>query len=237
MRRHFPFIGCLAIAAGLLGCASQGTFKTVEFQAPSLPDPALRPLLEDVERIGVLSITNIDPFRELDIEKVMARMGDAIARGLSNRPRTTVVSQDEITWHFKDMAFDSTNVFTRKTRTALREEMKLDALVFVELNGVQARMAPVSPSPYAYGGLTPNPSMNMSVDLQVSLINLHSGKAWQRQGRQRNWQPIQISQLMGAGNQTERQLMMAMAGTLRQFFLMVAPPPRLQARRFEISGN
>ena len=235
MRGTFPFIGCLALAAGFLGCASQGSFKTVEFRAPSLPDPALRPLLEDVERIGVISITNIDPFRELDIEKVMARMGDAIARGLSNRPRTTVVSQDEITWRFKDMVFDSTNVFTRETRTALREELELDALVFVELNGVQARMAPMSPSPY--GGLSPNPSMNMSVDLQVSLINLHSGKAWQRQGRQRNWQPIQITQLMGAGNQTERQLMMAMGGTLRQFFLQVAPPPRLQARRFEISGN
>ena len=225
----------MALAAGFCACASQGTFKTIEFKAPSQPDPALRPLLEDVERIGVLSITNIETFRELDIEKVMARMGDAIARGLSNLARTTVVSQDEITWHFKEMVFDSTNVFTKETRTAMREEMELDALVFVELNGVQARMSPMSPSPY--GGLSPNPSMNMSVDLQVSLINLHSGKVWRRQGRQRNWQPIQLTQLMGAGNQTERQLMMAVGGTLRQFFMLVAPPPRLQARRFEISGN
>lgn len=224
------------LTAGFCGCASQGTFKTIEFKAPSQPDPALRPLLEDVEHIGVLSITNIEPFRELDIEKILARMGDAIARGLSNLPRTTVVSQDEITWHFKEMVFDSTNVFTKETRTALRAEMELDALVFVELNGVQARMAPMSPSPY--GGLSPNPSMNMSVDLQVSLINLHSGKTWRRQGRQRNWQPIQLSQLIGGGgNQTERQLMMAMGRSLRQFFLLLAPPPRLQVRRFEISGN
>jgi len=224
----------LAVAICLLisGCAQSASFKRVEFKAPSQPDPALRPFLEGAERLGVMCVTNIEPFKELDIEKVMARLSNAIARNLSNIPETTIVSQDEITWQLKHVDFDSTAVYDEETRTALREEMELDALVLVELEHLQARMTPMTPTPY---GLSPNPGLDLSVDLKLSLINLHSGKVWQQAGQQRDWQPIRL-QLFGS-NQGERQLLMALSGPLQQFIGRVAPPPRSQVRHFELSGD
>jgi len=226
-------VPCLTL---LYGCATQSSFKTVEFRAPSRPNPVLRPLLEDVERIGILCITNIQPFRQLDIEKVMARLADGMARGLSNMRGTTVVSQDEIIWHFKGTKLDSGRVYTAEMRTAFREEMEIDAMVYVELNGLQTRMMPVTPSPYT-GALGPNPAMDMNVELQLSLVNLHTGKVWRRSGQQRNFQPIQLQLFGGGADQAERQLLTTVATSVRRFLFLVAPPPRVQQREFEISAE
>ena len=114
------------IVSGLLlllvvGCAStSGHFKPVEFRAPSRPDPALYPFLKEVDRIGVICVTNIEPFRELDVEKVMALLSNATVRGLSRLPETTIVPQDEIIWKLKEVVFDSTSVHTDSVRTILR---------------------------------------------------------------------------------------------------------------------
>jgi hypothetical protein len=226
----------LASLALWLGCTAQSSFKTVEFRAPSRPNPVLRPLLEDVDRIGILCITNIEPFRQLDIEKVMARLADGVARGLSNMRGTTVVSQDEIIWHFKGTVLDSGRVYSEDMRTALREEMELDAMVYVELNGLQTRMMPVSPSPYS-GALGPNPAMDMNVELQLSLVNLHTGKVWRRSGQQRNFQPIQLQLFGGGADQAERQLLTTVVTSVRRFLFLVSPPPRIQRREFEISAE
>ncbi len=226
----------LALLAGLVaGCAtSGGPFKQVAFQAPSQPDPELRPFLADVERIGVLSSTNIEPLRELDIEKVMGRLADATARGLGALSEVTVVTQDEIRWNCKDLALDSTSVFSQDTRALLRQQLELDALVFVELESLKAQVTPMSPSPY--GGVVASPGLDLSVDLQITLLNLHSGETWtQRGGPRRNWQPIQM-QLFG-DDQTERQLLQALSGPLRQFLARVAPPPSQQARHFDLGGD
>ncbi len=220
---------CLLLSA----CAPRSQFERVEFRAPSQPDVALQPFLEGVDRMGVLCVTNIEPFRELDVEKVMALLSNATMRGLSRLPETTVVSQDEITWKLKDIRFDSTSVHTDSVRTALRDTLALDAVIFVELRHVQARMMPMTPTPY---GMSPNPSMDISVDLQVSLINLHTDQVWQQGGQERNLEPVRL-QLVGANNQSERQLLMALGKPMQRFLSRVAPPPRRQVRRFETSGN
>jgi hypothetical protein len=226
----------LATALLLQGCVGRTSFELVEFQAPSNPDPELSPILKDVKRIGVLSITNIEPVRELDIEKVMGRLADGMARGLARLPDVNVLTQDEIRWHFNYAAFDSLSVLSPQIRTTLREELELDAMVYVELNSLQAQLTPVSPTPY--GDLAPTPGLDLSVKLQVTLFNLHTDAVWRHdQGQQRNWQPVQVQPFGGGGDQTERQLMTALVRPLRQFLGRVAPPPRKQVRHFEISGD
>ena len=221
------------------GCAGgpsgHGTFREVQFQAPSSPDPELAPYLEDVEKIGVLTTTNIEPIRELDVEKVMGRLGDAAANRLRNIPKKTIIGQDEIRWQFKDAVFDSTLLDDKEKHQILRQQMELDAVVFIELASLKAQMTPMSPGPY--GGLTPNPGLDMTVDLNLTLINLLTGKTWTRPGTQRQWQPVQLQVLGGGGDQTERQLLSALAKPLSQFLERIAPPPTQQVRHFELSGE
>ena len=224
----------LLLLIALAGCGSRGSsFKEVEFRAPSQSDPALAPFLEEVDHIGVICVTNIEPFRELDIEKVMARLSNAVARGLGNMRETTVVPQDEITWQLKNIHFDSTSVYEDTVRAALIGKLELDALVFVELKHLQARMMPMSPTPY---GMSPSPGMDLTIDLKVSLINLNTSQVWQQGGQQRNYQPVQL-QLLGGNNQSERQLLLALARPLQRFLYRIAPPPRPQTRHFENSGH
>ena len=229
MKRIFIF----GLALLLSGCTQRSQFERIEFRAPSLPDAALQPYLDGVERIGVVCVTNIEPLRELDVQKVMALLSNATMRSLSRLPEATIVSQDEITWKLKTVHFDSTSVHTDTVRAALRDTLALDAIVFVELRHLQARVMPMTPTPY---GMSPNPSMDMSVDLQVSLINLHTDQVWKRGGLERNLEPVRL-QLMGANNQSERQLLMALGKPMQRFLAQVAPPPKRQSRHFETSGN
>ena len=225
------------VAATALSCASRVAYETVAFEAPSPPDPALAPILEGVERIGVLSITNIEPVREFDVEKVMGRLADGVGRGLRRLPDATVVTQDEIRWHFNYATFDSLSLLSPAMRGRLRDELNLDAMVYVELNKLQAQVTPVSPN--SYGGTSSSPGLDLSVKLQVTLFNLHTDESWrQDQGEQRIWEPISVQPFGGGnGNQSERQLMITLANPLRQFLARVAPPPRRQIRKFEVSGE
>lgn len=224
----------VAILALLIaGCSGRSAFTRVEFRAPAQPDPVLRPFLADVDHIGVVCATNIEPFRELDIEKVMARLSNAVARSLSNMPKTEVMNQDEITYKIKGVRLDSTSVHQDSIRTVIREELELDALVFVELRHLQARMMPMSPTPY---GMSANPGIDLTVDLKVSLINFNTNQVWQQGGTQRNYQPVQL-QLFGGNKQGERQLLMALSRPLQRFLFRIAPPPKPQARHFDLSGD
>ena len=224
------------VSALALGCAGKIAYETIEFEAPSPPDPALEPILADVSRIGVLSITNIEPVRELDVEKVMGRLADAVARGLRRLPDATVVTQDEIRWHFNYATFDSVSLLSPEMRGRLRDELKLDAMVYVELNKLQAQVTPMSPTPY--GNMRSAPGLDLSVKLQVTLFNLATDRVWrQDRGEQRNWKPIAVQPFGGGGNQSEQQLLATLATPLRQFLGRVAPPPRRQVRKFEVSGN
>ena len=237
IRPHTPFPVLTAIiAAFALSCAPRVAYETVEFQAPSPPDPALAPILEGVERIGVLSITNIEPVREFDVEKVMGRLADAVGRGLRRIPDATVLTQDEIRWHFNYATFDSLSLLSPAMRVRLRDELNLDAMVYVELNKLQAQVTPVSPT--SYGGMSSSPGLDLSVKLQITLFNLNTDAQWrQDQGEQRVWEPISVQPFGGNGNQSERQLLITLANPLRQFLSRVAPPPRRQVRKFEVSGN
>lgn len=230
MKKRAPLFVALLLAS----CATAGgPFRQVSFQAPSQPDPELRPYLQDVARIGVLSTTNLEPLKELDLEKVMGRLAEATARGLGSLRERTVVTQDEIRWNCKDLRFDSTGVLTPESRSALREQLALDALVFVDLKSLKAQVTPMSPGPY--GGMTNQPGLDLSVDLQVALLNLRTGQTWTQRGEpRRNWQPTQM-QLMG-DDQAERQLLQALAGPLQQFISRLAPPPSPQVRHFDL-GN
>jgi hypothetical protein len=232
LKKPAPLLALLVLAAACAG--GGGPFKQVAFQAPSQPDPELRPYLRDVSRIGVLSATNIEPLKELDIEKVMGRLADATARGLGGLAEKTVVTQDEIRWNCRDLRFDSTGALSPEGRAALRDQLALDALVFVELKSLKAQVTPMSPGPY--GGMTGQPGLDLSVDLQVALINLRTGETWTQRGEpRRNWQPVQM-QLFG-DDQTERQLLQALAGPLQQFLSRLAPPPSPQVRHFDLGGE
>jgi len=232
--KHIYPVGLSLLLLIVVGCAgTSGRFKPVEFRAPSSPDPALAPYLKEVDRMGVICVTNIEPFRELDVEKVMALLANATVRGLSRLPETTIVPQDEIIWKLKDVVFDSTSVYTDSVRATLRERMELDAIVFVELRHLQARMMPMTPTAY---GMSPNPGMDMSVDLQVSLINLNTNQVWKQGGEERNFEPVRL-QMPGGNNQSERQLLMALAHPMQRFLGRVAPPPRRQTRHFEVGGD
>ena len=225
---------------GLFGCAGStggGGFKSVEFEAPSTPDLELASVLRGTHSIGVISGTNIEPVRGLDIEKVMGRLTDATARSLErNAPETTVVTQDEIRWHFKEVFFDSAWVSDTGNRRALRDEMEVDALVYVSLKSFEAQMTPVSPGPY--GGMVPTPGMNVSVDLGLSVINLETGESWtQQQERGTSWRPVQAQLLGGGDDGGERQLLTALARPLKQFLVRLAPPPSRERRHFDLSGE
>lgn len=221
------------LALLIAGCGGRSAFTRVEFRAPAQPDPVLRPFLAEVDHLGVVCTTNIEPFRELDIEKVMARLSNAVARSLSTIPKTEVMNQDEITYKIKGVRLDSTSVHQDSIRAVIREELELDALVFVELRHLQARMMPISPTPY---GMSPNPGIDLTVDLKVSLINFNTNQVWQQGGTQRNYQPVQL-QLFGGNKQGERQLLMALSRPLQRFLFRIAPPPKPQARHFDLSGD
>ena len=230
-----PALALLLLAVGGPGCSSGGAFRLVEFEAPPQPGLDLRPLLADVERMGVLTLTNVQPMRELDIEKVMGKLADGTARALRNLSDVTVVSQDEIRWHFNYASLDSLGLANVETRRVLRDELELDALVLLELKRVQATVTPMSPMGY---GMTSTPGLDISVNLQTSLTNLHSNEVWRPSDAaadQRNWQPIQM-QLFVDG-QTERQLLLTLSRPLQQFLAQVAPLPRRQVRHFEISSD
>ena len=230
-----------AAALTVVGCASTpggGSFRVVQFRAPSTPDPELQPLLSDTGTIGVLSATNIEPVQGLDIEKVMGKLTDAIARALRKVPDRKVVTQDEIRWQFEGATFDSAAVFDDTVQASLRDSLDIDALVYVLVRRLEAKMTPVSPSPYG-GGMTANPGVNISVDLELSLINLHTGESWSQQRQRSNWQPVELQALGGGGtsDRSERQLLSALSDPLRQFLVRLAPPPSLEGRHFDLSGD
>lgn len=220
----------------LINCGGGDALKLVEFRAPALPDEDLSPLLKDVTTIGVLSGTNIEPVRGVDIEKIMGRLTDVTARSIDkNIPNKRVITQDEIRWHFKEVFFDSAWINTEDNQTALRNELEIDAVIYVALKHLQAQMTPVSPSPY--GGMVPTPGMNISVDLGLSLINLKTGESWsQERERSSNWRPMQVN-LLGSGDGSERQLLSALSGPMKQFLVRVAPPPTSESRQFDLTGE
>jgi hypothetical protein len=221
----------------LAGCASRpgsGMGEAVEFRAPSLPDGELLRLMDEVSTIGVLSTTNIEPVQSLDIEKVMGRLTDATASGLRNLPDREVVTQDEIRWHFRDANLDSAVVFSDSLTEALMTELDIDALVYVTLRSLDARMTPVSPSPY---GTVASPGVNVTVELQMLFTNLHTGERWSQEGRRSSWEPMQVDVMGGGRDRTEQQMLSALAPSLRQFLSRIAPPPSRQIRHFDTSGD
>ena len=75
-----PFLALGVAVLGVSGgSGASGSFRLIQFKAPSPPDPKLQPLLEDAKTIGILSATNIESVKRLDIEKVMGRLTDATA--------------------------------------------------------------------------------------------------------------------------------------------------------------
>lgn len=224
----------LALLISLAGCGgSHSAFTRVEFRAPAQPDPALRPFLAEVDHIGVVCTTDIEPFRELDIEKVMARLSNAVVQSLGNMPKTKVMGQDEITYKLKGVRLDSTSVHQDSIQAVLKDDLEIDALVLVELRHLQARMMPMSPTPY---GMSPSPGLDLTIDLKVSLLNLNTDQVWQQGGTERNYQPVQL-QLFGGNKQGEHQLLMALARPLQRFLFRIAPPPKPQTRHFDLSGD
>ncbi|MEW6750396.1 MAG: hypothetical protein AB1505_05395 [Candidatus Latescibacterota bacterium] len=221
-------LACLLACA----CAGSGRYQEVQFTAPPQPDPALRPFLADADRIGVLTATNIEPYEQLDIEKVMARLSGALTRQLARLPGVTVVPEEEIEWKVEGIQLDTATVVSPQTRQALMDTLDLDALVVVELQRLEARVTPMAPTPY---GLAPNPGLDMMVGLRLSVVNLRTGRDWRQSGQQRNWQPVRL-QVFG-GNQGEQQLLQSLGQPLERFLVRLAPPPRTQVRQFEVSGD
>jgi hypothetical protein len=239
MKTAGSFFACMIWAGFALGCSSgavgRGMGEQIRFNAPAAPDKELLPLVEGAKNIGVLSTTNIEPVQSLDIEKVMGRLTDATARGLRNLKDRTIIGQDEIRWHFRDVLFDSTTVFGDSLQQALRSELELDGMVYITLRSLDSKVTPVSPGPF---GAVNSPGLNLSVELELVYINLHTGEKWSQAGRRSSWQPVQVDMVGGGrGDPTERQMLMALASPLRQFLTRLAPPPRRQTRHFDTSGD
>ena len=225
------------LALGLAACAGRVPGRDtvpVEFRAPSEPDAEVLPLLQNVTVLGVVSETNIEPQRSVDIERIMGRLSDATARGLSNLPHRRVVSQDEIRWHFKDVVLDSAHVFSDSVLLQMQQELELDALVHVSLRGMEAHMTPVSPGPH--GSAVHAPGVNLTVELELTLINLETGDRWTQRGKRSSWERVQ-QDVVGGGDRTEQQLLTALAGPMRDFLRRLSPPPSRQLRQFDISGD
>ncbi|MBT3344662.1 MAG: hypothetical protein HN712_21760 [Gemmatimonadetes bacterium] len=234
MKRILAGILALTLAA----CAGKVPGRDsvpVEFRAPSEPDAEVMPLLHDVIVLGVITETNIEPQREVDIERIMGRLADATARGLRNLPDRRVVSQDELRWHFKDRVLDSLSVFSDSLQQQMREELELDALVYVSLRGMEAHLTPVSPGPR--GTAVRSPGMSLTVELEMTLLNLDTGDLWTQRGKRSSWEPVQKQNTAGGGDGTEQQLLTALAGPMRDFLARVSPPPRRQQRKFDTSGD
>lgn len=221
------------LAAGCAGGPTLRPERQVEFRAPTQPDLQMRLILENVDTLGVLSGTNIEPLQGIDIEKVMGRLTDATSRSLGNLEGRSVLTQDEIRWHFKEMDLDSAAVFDRDLWPRLRQEMALDALVYLSLNKLRAQMTGASPTPY---GMSPTPGMNFTVDLEIVLINLETGDIWRHQRHATSWQPKQ-AQAVSRADRAEEQLMTALRGPLRHFLDRLAPPPTTQRRTVDLSGD
>jgi hypothetical protein len=236
-RRAVASLALAALGVTWVGCATSiggGMGEAVEFRSPSPPDPDMLPLVQDVHVIGVLSTTNIAPVQGLDIQKVMGRLTDATARGLTNLPDRQILSQDEILWHYRERDLDSTAVFSDSLKASLRSELDVDAMVYITLRSLDAQMTPVSPSPY---GPVNSPGLNLTVELQLQYVNLHNGERWVQEGRRSSWEPVQVDVMGGGRDPTERQMLAALAAPLRDFLRKVAPPPRRQTRRFDVSGQ
>lgn len=236
IRARQAVVVLMALVASGCGSATVGSGmgEAIRFQAPSAPDPELLSLVENVRTIGVLSATNIESAQKLDIEKVMGRLTDATARGLRNLPDRSVVSQDEIRWHFRGATLDSVTVFSDSLKQALREELDLDGIVYITLRSLKSQVTPVSPSPY---GTVNSPGLNLSVELELLFVNLHSGERWAQAGRRNSWQPVKVDLTGSKRDPTERQMLTALASPLRQFLTRLAPPPRRQLRHFDNSGD
>ena len=206
-------------------------FEQIEFQAPSQPSIALQPLLNNVDHLGILCLSNMKPTREIDIEKVLALLSNATLRSLNKLKDITIVSQDEIIWKINDTIFDSTSVYQIAIQTRLREELDIDAVVVIELRELQTRLMPLPPTSY---GMNTNSGIDMSLDLQISLVNLHTNESWKQGGKQRNVEPLRL-QLLSNNKQSERQLLMSLSRPMQRFIYRIAPPSETQQRYFDLS--
>ena len=224
----------LFIALIFCGCAGHNpSFEEIEFRAPSQPSMTLQPLLVNVDHIGVLCLSNIASTKELDIQKVLALLSNATLRGLSKLKDITIVSQDEILWKMNDISFDSTSVYQKQVQTRLQEELNIDAVVLIELRELQTRILPLPPTSY---GMKTNPGIDMSLDLQISLVNVRTNETWKQGGKQRNVEPVRL-QLLGNNKQGERQLLMSLSRPMQRFIYRIAPPAKTQKRYFNMRGN
>ncbi len=205
-------------------------FEQIEFRAPSRPSITLQPVLNNVDHLGILCLSNIASTREIDIEKVLALLSNATLRSLNKLKDITIVSQDEIIWKINDTIFDSTSVYQIAIQTRLREELDIDAIVVIELRELQTRLMPMPPTSY---GMNTNSGIDMSLDLQISLVNLHTNESWRQGGKQRNVEPVRL-QLLGNNKQSERQLLMSLSRPMQRFIYRIAPPPETQQRYFDL---
>ncbi len=222
------------IALVLSACYGRtAKLEQVEFRAPSQPSIILQPLLKNVDHIGVLCLSNIEPTRELDIEKVLALLSNATLRSLNKLKDITIVSQDEILWKLSDISFDSTSVYQDKIQSRLRDELDIDAVVVIELRELQTRIMPLPPTSY---GMNTNSGIDMSLDLNISLTNLHTNESWKQGGKQRNVEAVRF-QLLGNNKQGESQLLMSLSRPMQRFIYQIAPPPETQHRYFDLGKN
>ncbi len=192
----------------------------------------MRPLLADVHRLGVLCVASVKPTRELDTEKLVARLSAGLTQGLTTIPGVTVVSPDEIGWHVKDVVLDSAVVIAPASRAQLVDSLQLDALVLVELQRVEARTTPMAPTPY---GLASSPGLDLAINTRVALVNLHTGQLWQQASQQRDWKPRQPQYV--SDDAGERPYLAVLGRPVEQFLLRVAPPPRRQERWFDLGED
>lgn len=198
--------------------------------------------LSSMEQLGVIScITARDVDPSLTKKDITSKIADTVADGLRLLPKKKIISHDEMTWLFRTDMPDSATILAPENLKRLREDLKLDGLVLVDIGRLDARLQQIF-SPFggsgggSYGGGYYNsgpPVMYMSIEVTFRIFDVRtSTQIWKKTYKGSGVEQIRL-QLFGGG--AEQQIMESITPAIRQFLFQILPPRREAIRGFVVA--
>ncbi len=191
--------------------------------------------LSNIQSLGVISVVNVKPRGQIDIDKIRNKISDEVASSLRQLEIKRIIEHDEIEWVFRGMQVDSSAVRNVKNLRRLHDELKMDGLVLVEIDHMDAELRQRwVPSRDRYGRVYPQatPGIAMHVVLKFDILNTQTGGSiWQKEFRRSRFQPI-VFQLFGGG--AESQVVSTIRPAVRAFISRLAPLRQGKIRGFVI---
>jgi hypothetical protein len=212
-------------------CASQT--HLVRFPASG----TARVNLSGMEHLGIICfITARDIDRSFEKKTITSKIADTVADGLRLLPDKKIVSHDEMKWLFRTDQPDSAMVLAPENLKRLRDELKLDGLILVDIGRLDARLQRML---YPIGGPASGtytsgpPIVYMGIEMTFRILDVRTQtQIWKKTYKGSGAEPIRL-QLFGSG--AEQQVMDATFPAIRQFILQVLPPRREAVRGFVIA--